>query len=94
MKVDLTPGAGADLRAIKAFIARHDPRAAVTLVKQIRIAIDGLRSFPHRGRPGPLAGTRELVVRSYLILYRIDAGRIEILAVRHGAQRPLTILPD
>jgi plasmid stabilization system protein ParE len=50
-------------------------------------AVERLAELPNLGRPGRLAGTRELVVPStkYLIPYRLrgDRGR------REGAQRPL-----
>jgi len=94
VRIAYARGALADLARIAAYLRRRDPGMAVAVRARLRAAVDGLGSFPNRGRPGPLAGTRELVVRPYLILYRPGDGRIEVLAVRHGAQRPLTILPD
>jgi toxin ParE1/3/4 len=44
---------------------------------------------PHSGRPGRIAGTRELVVSSspYVIPYRVRAGRLDLIAVFHGKQK-------
>jgi plasmid stabilization system protein ParE len=45
--------------------------------------------FPHRGRPGEAAGTRELIALSpYLLIYEFDeaAGLVRILSVWHGAR--------
>jgi plasmid stabilization system protein ParE len=41
------------------------------------------------GRPGVQPGTREIVVRPYVIVYRFDPVRDEIvvLSVIHGARR-------
>jgi toxin ParE1/3/4 len=50
--------------------------------------------FPRRGRPGRLAGTRELVVVPlYLIVYRVsDSNEVTILRVWHAARdRPGSI---
>ena len=47
-----------------------------------------LTEHSERGRAGSL-GTRELViVRPYLIRYRIEGGLVVIVGVRHGARRP------
>jgi plasmid stabilization system protein ParE len=42
----------------------------------------------HMGRPGLIAGTRELLEYPYIIVYRVDLARDEIVIVSivHGAQ--------
>jgi plasmid stabilization system protein ParE len=58
--------------------------------QRLRNAAELLASFPQMGRPGALAGTRELVVQGlpYLIVYRIEGqGQIVVLGVYHGAQK-------
>jgi toxin ParE1/3/4 len=42
----------------------------------------------HMGRPGLVEGTRELIESPYIIVYRIDEQRQEIVVVSvvHGAQ--------
>jgi len=48
-----------------------------------------LATFPMSGRPGRVAGTRELVIANtpFIAAYAIDHERIVILAIYHGAQR-------
>jgi toxin ParE1/3/4 len=50
--------------------------------------LDGLDQMPERGRPGELAGTRELVLAGtpYILVYEIEASIVQILRVRHAAQ--------
>lgn len=72
-----------------AYIAGDDSTAAARMVDRIRRAIDHLRDHPGIGRPGRVAGTRELVVQGtpYVIPYRARGDRVEILRVFHGARR-------
>jgi toxin ParE1/3/4 len=54
----------------------------------ISLANDILVPSPHAGRPGRIAGTRELVVTRtpYLIAYAVTSEGIDILAVIHAAR--------
>lgn len=76
----------ADLRA---YIAREDPDAAAWTASALLTAIDRLIHLPHLGRPGRVAGTRELVVPGtpYVIPYRVRGEVLEIVAVFHERQR-------
>ena len=76
----------ADLEEARRRIALDDPGAAEAMARRIREAIEGLRLFPERGRPGRIAGTRELVVprTPFVVPYRIVAQDIQIIAVLHG----------
>lgn len=51
-----------DLLALRAYIARDNPRAAARIGRAILIAVDRLVLLPRLGRPGRVADTRELVV--------------------------------
>ena len=44
---------------------------------------------PKLGRAGRIKGTRELVVSrtSFIVAYRIEGQRIEVIRLLHGAQR-------
>jgi toxin ParE1/3/4 len=53
---------------------------------RIREAADRLTAHPHVGRPGRVAGTRELIVRPYITAYRVGEEEIEILRVLHHAR--------
>lgn len=65
-----------------------DPRAAVHVDEEIVRAARRLLDFPESGRPGRIAGTRELVVprTPYIAAYVVMADRICILRILHGAQ--------
>lgn len=78
-----------DLDRIRDFIARDDPAAAVTFCGKLLDQAEGLRMFPDRGghlkeRPG----ARFSVLRSYLIIYRVDqaAETVRVLRFWHGAR--------
>jgi toxin ParE1/3/4 len=80
--------ARADVAAIARHIADENPIAARRVARELLIAGDSLIAFPQRGRPGAVAGTRELTaVRPYVIIYRVSqAGDVAILRVWHAAQ--------
>lgn len=46
-------------------------------------------AFPGMGRPGRVAGTRELVVPGtpVILAYRAHAGRVEVLRILHAKQQ-------
>lgn len=72
-----------------AFIAAEDPQAARRTATRILEAITQLETQPGLGRPGRVAGTRELVIvdSHYLIPYRVNRQTIEILRVFHTSRR-------
>jgi addiction module RelE/StbE family toxin len=65
-------------------IEAENPRAAVHVDQQIAHAARRLIDFPESGRPGRIAGTRELVVSR--TPYVVTADTVRILRVLHGAQ--------
>jgi toxin ParE1/3/4 len=71
------------------YIAERNPEAATTVADKIATSIGRLADHPHSGRPGRVAGTRELVVPStrYIVVYRVTANEISIYRVLHSAQR-------
>lgn len=71
------------------YIAQDDPKAAARVVMRILEAVELLKQNPAMGRPGRVAGTRELVVTktSYIIPYRVRDGAVEILRVFHAARK-------
>jgi toxin ParE1/3/4 len=70
------------------YIGERNPHAAIRLGDAIEEAVAGLGVFSHKGRPGRLAGTRELVVQGspYVVIYRVEADAVVILRVVHGRQ--------
>lgn len=71
------------------FIGERNPRAADTLADKIAASVARLAEHPRRGRPGRVAGTRELVVPGtpYVVVYAVGADYVRIHRVLHAAQR-------
>lgn len=82
------PAAEADLLAIAAYIAEHDPARARKLVARLRERCNRLSDRPHLGRPRPELGedVRGLWEKPYLMLYRVTESEVEILTIIHGAR--------
>jgi plasmid stabilization system protein ParE len=90
MKVTVREAAEDDLDQLADWIATNNLRAARDMVARIRdqinlLEVDGLE---HRGRPGLVAGTREVIEHPYIIVYRVDEERREVtvLSIVHGAK--------
>ena len=89
MHLRWTEAAAADLERIADHLFVHAPTRASGLVRSIYEAPDALRAFPHRGRPGKKAGTRELVLSPlpWIVIYTVHDDAIDIVRILHGAQR-------
>jgi toxin ParE1/3/4 len=89
VKVEWTETAKAHLLGLDAYLYERSPQGADRVVDQIYQAVGTLEQFPFAGRPGRVAGTREMVVTTtrYIVAYRIRNEAVQILAVMHGAQR-------
>jgi toxin ParE1/3/4 len=87
MPVIFSPEALADLTEIRSFIGDRSPAAASRIAVQLVAACDRLEHLPERGRPGLVAGTRELpTIWPYVIVYRITLQAVEIVRVWHRSQ--------
>jgi toxin ParE1/3/4 len=71
------------------YIAQDSPAAAAKMVIAITKAVNSLARYPAIGRPGRVAGTRELVVSGtpYITPYRIRGSSVEVLRIFHGARK-------
>ncbi len=90
MIIRWTANARDDLLATHAYVAHEDRAAADRLARRIvSLVEDQLPRHPHSGRPGRIAGTRELVVAGapYVVAYRVKGAVIDILGVLHTARR-------
>jgi addiction module RelE/StbE family toxin len=69
-------------------IEEDNPAAAKRVVSKIAPSVAQLGASPGRGRPGRIAGTRELVVvgTPYVVAYCVHDNDVEILTIQHGAQ--------
>jgi plasmid stabilization system protein ParE len=90
MKVILRDSALDDMEQIYAWISNDNPPLAAEMVARIRdrISLLEIDALAHMGRPGLVAGTRELIEYPYIIVYRVTDQRheVEVLAIFHGAQ--------
>lgn len=89
MNVVWSPRAIRHLIAIRQYIEKDSDGNAALIAARILEAIDILGTQPRMGRPGRLAGTRELVVSGtpYIVPYRVRHERLELLAVFDGRRQ-------
>lgn len=89
MIIAWSPRAIDHLGHLRSYIERDDPAAAARIAGALIDAVDRLAELPHLGRPGRIAGTRELVVPGtpYVIPYRVRGAGLEAIAVFHGRQK-------
>lgn len=88
MKLVWAQFALSDRDDIFTYIEADNPQAAMHVDEHIVLAVRRLLDFPESGRPGRLAGTRELVIprTPYVAAYAVTADTIRILRILHGAQ--------
>ena len=88
MRVELSAQAEDDLERIGDWIARDDPARALAFVHELRSGCLGLADFPERFAPVPRyerQGIRHRIHGNYLIVYRVEAKRVVIIHILHGA---------
>ena len=90
-QVIIAPSAQTDLAEIVRYIAQHNSDAAARLGFELITRTENLADFPELGRRVPEFRTpnlREIICRSYRIIYRVqrDDERIEIVRFWHGAR--------
>ena len=77
-----------DRKQIYAFIFEHDSHAANVLDDLFNSQANQLLTFPEMGKPGRVAGTRELVVhKHYLLVYTCSPDEIRIVTVLHTSRQ-------
>ncbi len=91
MKIEWSPRAERELTQLRDYIAQDSPFYARQFTERLIHAVERLTSMPRSGRTVPEAGhqdaIREVVFRSYRIIYRIhDEQLLQIVTVFHGAQ--------
>jgi toxin ParE1/3/4 len=89
MTVVWSPRAVQHLIHLRQYIAQESPSAAAGVAQRILDCVTLLSEHSAIGRPGRVAGTRELVVPQtpYIITYRVRGDRLAIIAVFHQRQR-------
>ena len=91
MKLEYTQRARDDLTQIVSYIAKDSPENAHAIFEEIKHAVGQLSVFPESGIfPKDIyiksAGYRMLVVKKFLVFYKIQDDTILIAAIIHGAQ--------
>jgi toxin ParE1/3/4 len=84
----------ANLEEEVAYVARDNHPAAVKLARSSVGAVEGLKQFPAKGRPGKVPGTRELVIPGtpYIVPYRVRGDFVEVLRVFHTSRKWPSVL--
>jgi toxin ParE1/3/4 len=95
-QVALSPSARRDLRDIVRYISIDSPDRALVFARLLVDSTKRLSGFPEMGRVVPEFGDpsiREIIVRSYRVIYRVDHGdcRVDIARFWHGARDNPTI---
>lgn len=76
-----------DRRSIRDYIAQDNPTAALALDELFSEKAALLTEYPEIGRPGRVAGTRELVAhRNYILVYDVADKLVRVLRVLHTAR--------
>ena len=88
MTIDWSERSISDLSALHDYIARDSRLYAERFVASLVRAVEPLADFPELGRRVPeepdRADVRELLVRTYRIIYRVEPERILVAAIVHG----------
>ena len=88
-KVIFAPQAGRDLESLVCYIARQaSPEIAERFGLQLVDKALSLAELPERGRVVPEVGPpfREIIFRSYRIVYRLSDGLVEVIRFWHAAR--------
>lgn len=87
-KVVWSQRAISDLIDIRAYIGEERPLAAQRMAERLLQAGESLAKFPERGRLAK-RGLREwTLIYPYVLRYRVRKGVVEIVRIKHGAERP------
>ena len=90
-RIAWSPEALEDLEQIAAYLDRDSPWYAKAVVQRIVDDAETLNEFPLRGRIVPELDDpafRERFCYRYRLIYRVEADRVLIAAIIHGARDP------
>ena len=100
LRVEWAAIAARDLGDIVEYIARGDPGAAVRVLDALEAKASSLGTLATRGRIVPelleiqLREYRELLVKPYRLIYRVEKARVVVLGVFDGRRNLEDILLD
>jgi plasmid stabilization system protein ParE len=91
---EFTLRAEADLETIGLYIAKHNPKRAVTFMEDLYRQCVQLTHHPNIGPARPDIGRviRVIPYKNYLILYAIQKETVIIKRIVHGARHPSKFL--
>jgi len=90
MKIVWTKRAEQNLRAAYQYwLNEKSERAADVMLERILSTVELLEHNPEIGRSGRVITTRELILKPlpFVLAYRASPGKIEIVALLHGARK-------
>jgi toxin ParE1/3/4 len=89
LSVEIHPAAIAEARAARQWYEVRSSDAARAFLAELDIAIESIRTSPELYSPY-LHGTRRYLLRRYpyLVVYRVIATTVQVIAVAHGRRRP------
>lgn len=93
MRLRFTAEAQARLHSIERYVGEDSPRNAKILVERLILRAEAIADAPRAGRAVPeyrQQNLREVLVRPYRIIYRLQPDAIEIITILHYRQ----LLPD
>lgn len=77
-----------DLEAIIDYIASDNLQAALRMDELLRDAANSLASFPQKGKPGRVPGTREFIAHEhYILVYVVTQHDIQIVTLLHAPRQ-------
>lgn len=88
--VKWTKNALEELDDIAIYISRDSPKYANILIRQIFEMVSHLEQFPKTGRKVPEyndPNLREVLYKSYRIVYLIKKENLEVISVIHGSRK-------
>lgn len=74
-------------KAMEYYTSKDSPEFALELDEQIACTVARLEQFPYSGRTGRIRGTREAIIGSYILTYRIMPDCLLITHFVHGAMQ-------
>ena len=89
VEIEWSSTAQNDLNEIINYIAQDSLEFALSFYDQVKEKLKNLIQFPNMGRKVPELddpNTREIILRSYRLIYRIIEEKIQIIRVIHGSR--------
>jgi len=96
IKIEWTRSAITDVKRLRDYIAHDSEAYAERFVQKIIEGVERAAFFPYSGRRVPESDderVREVLFQNYRVMYRVEAERIAVLMVIHGARDLSQIIP-